>query len=57
MNELKRLMYKHNLSTSDIARMLGRKKNTVEIWLSRDTMRPIPENNLKLLRLLLDPQK
>ena len=46
-------MLDYELTASDIARLLGRKKNTVEAWLSVGQTRPMPEHMMKLLMLKL----
>lgn len=53
MQELKQIMIDYELTTDDVAKMLERKKNTVESWLSVGQSRPIPKDALKLLKLQL----
>ena len=49
------IMNEYNLSTSDVARLLGRKKNTIESWLSVGQTRPIPSHMMMILKLKLKP--
>ena len=49
MNELRKLMTENNLTSADVVRITGRKKNTVEAWLSVGQTRPIPKHMMKLL--------
>lgn len=54
MSELRKLMTEHNLTTADVARMVGRKKCTVEGWLSVGQTRPMPKHMMELLLLKLE---
>lgn len=49
--KLHQLMQRHKLSAPDVARMLGRKPNTVRVWRVKETTRPIPDDALALLEL------
>lgn len=51
--KLRRLMARHKLTAPAVAKMLGRKPNTVRVWRVRETERPIPDDTLQLLTLLL----
>lgn len=47
---LRALMKAHNLKPKQVAAMLGRSYQTVRIWLTKDTPRPIPVEVLEDLR-------
>lgn len=51
MTELRKLMTEHNLTTSDVAKIVGRQKCTIEGWLSVGQTRPMPKHMLALLKL------
>lgn len=51
------LMKRHRLTAPEVARLLGREANTVRVWRVVDTVRPIPDDTLKLLELLLGNQR
>lgn len=53
MHELRHIMKDNNLTTDDVAKLLDRKKNTIEGWLSKNPARPIPSHMMKLLKLQL----
>ena len=55
MSELRKLMNDNKLTTADVARMVDRKKCTVEGWLSVGQTRPIPSHMMALLKLKLKP--
>lgn len=48
--QLRELMKAHNLKPKQVAAMLGRSYQTVRIWLTKDTPRPIPVEVLEDLR-------
>ncbi len=41
-----------NLAVLHICELLGKERSTVYTWLSKSQTRPIPSNDLKLLKLL-----
>jgi len=43
--------WSHGQANEEIARLLVRKVNTIESWLSVNQTRPIPDDALKLLKL------
>lgn len=51
--KLRTLMRQHKLQAADVAAMLGRQANTVRIWRVKETPRPIPNDALKLLGMML----
>ncbi len=53
MSELRKVMTENNLTTADVARIVERKKCTVEGWLSIGQTRPMPKHMMKLLLLKL----
>lgn len=50
---LHQLMDKHKVSAEDVAEILGREINTVRVWRVQETVRPIPDDSLRLLEVLL----
>lgn len=54
--KLHALMRRHNLNAPAVAKLLGRKPNTVRVWRVENTTRPIPDDALQLLELRLRHQ-
>ena len=50
---LRGLMQKHRLSIKDVARIMGRKHQTVRVWHMPNSPRPIPDETLELLAVRL----
>lgn len=46
-------MQKHRLSIKDVARIMGRKHQTVRVWHMPNSPRPIPDETLELLAVRL----
>ncbi len=51
--QLLNIIESNNLSTKDVAALLGRTNQTVRIWRSKAGHRVIPDHQLELLRLKL----
>jgi DNA-binding transcriptional regulator YiaG len=51
--QLLEIITSNNLSTKDIAALLGRTNQTVRIWRSKTGHRVIPDHQLELLKLKL----
>lgn len=50
---LHELMAEHKLCAKQVAKILNKSYGTVKAWRVRETSRVIPDNNLRLLELLL----
>lgn len=47
------LIKEHNLSSRDVAELLGRTEQTVRHWRTESSVRPIPQDALELLKFKL----
>lgn len=50
---LHQLMEKHKLTAEDVAEILSREVNTVRVWRVKETVRPIPDDSLRVLEMTL----
>ncbi len=50
-------MKAHSLSAADVGKILNRETKTVLSWLSVGQTRPIPDSELRLLKLELERRK
>lgn len=55
--QLLEIIASNNLTTKDIAELLGRTNQTVRIWRSKNEGRVIPDHQLELLKLKLAQRK
>ncbi len=50
-------MKAHSLSAADVGKILNREAKTIQAWLSVGQTRPIPDSELRLLKLELERRK
>lgn len=54
--KLHQLMDRYKVDAAQVAELLGREVNTVRVWRVESTVRPIPDDTLRLLEVLLKAQ-